>query len=139
MPAGRPPFEITEQVLKKVETLAAQGLNYKQIGHVLGISHETFIKKRQEFSELTDAIERGRSKGVATITNALFEKAKSGDVNAAKYFLNNRDNNNWADRTENINRNIDETPEKPISEIDDEDELEAIANGTNITPISSGS
>ena len=101
MGAGRPPFEITEEVCKKAEKLAAQGLAEYQIADVLGISQETLIKKKQGYSEFSEAISVGKSKGVATIANALFEKAKSGDTQAQKYFLNNRDNDNWKDKVTN--------------------------------------
>ena len=98
MTAGRPKFEITPEVLKKTEKLAAQGLDKKQIAKVLGICYQTLNEKTKEFSEFSDAIETGKAKGVATVSNALFEKAKSGDVVAQKYFLNNRNSDNWKDK-----------------------------------------
>jgi len=98
MATGRPKFEITPDVCKKAETLAAQGLTLEQTAHTLGISYQTLNEKKKQFSEFSDAIARGKAKGVATITNALFQKAKNGDVQAQKYYLNNRDSNNWSDK-----------------------------------------
>lgn len=98
MTAGRPAFEITEEVCKKAESLAAQGLAEYQIAAVLGISQETLIQKKKGYSEFSEAIATGKAKGIAQITNAVFQKAKSGDVQAAKYYLNNRDNANWNER-----------------------------------------
>ena len=61
----------------------------------------TLYDKKAEFSDLSDAIEEGRAKGIATISNALFQNAKAGDTVAQKYYLNNRDNANWKDRVHN--------------------------------------
>lgn len=132
MPAGRPAFKVTEQVIKQAETLGAQGLTLKQIAHVLGISYQTLNEKRKEFSELSEAIEIGRAKGVAKVTNALFEKAVGGDVHAAKYYLNNRDNANWKDKVETYNYNEDVTPDKKPEEMTDEELREAIEQGKNV-------
>lgn len=75
-PVGRPPFEITEEVIKKAESLAAQGLTMEQIAHSLGMGESTLHDKKKEFSEFSEAIKRGQSTGIATITNKLFERAK---------------------------------------------------------------
>jgi transcriptional regulator with XRE-family HTH domain len=100
--AGRPKFEITEKITIKAEKFAKQGLTLEQIAHNLGISYDTLNERRKENPEFSEAIERGKSKGIEVITNALFEKAESGDVSAIKYFLNNRDNNNWKDKIESV-------------------------------------
>lgn len=95
---GRPAFDITPEVCKKAESLAAQGLTLEQTAHALGISYQTLNEKRKEYDKFSDAIELGKAKGIATVTNALFNKAKDGDVPAMKYYLNNRDNGNWQER-----------------------------------------
>ena len=97
---GRPPFEVNQNIIDKVEKLAAQGLHQYQIADVLGICYQTLNEKKKEFSGFSDAIRIGKSKGVATITNAVFNKAAKGDVVAAKYYLNNRDDKNWQEKRE---------------------------------------
>jgi len=97
---GRPKFEITPEVLAKAEKLAAQGLALYQIADVLGICYQTLNEKKKEFSEFSDAIRIGQSKGIATATSALFKEAAGGDVPALKYYLNNRDNENWKEKRE---------------------------------------
>ena len=94
---GRPPFVIDEAVCKKAEALAAQGLSHKDIAHSLGISYQTFNEKSKDYPEFSDAIQSGKSKGLAQVTNALFKKATEGDVVAMKYYLNNR-SPEWNDR-----------------------------------------
>ena len=101
MPGGRPPFEINDTVCKKAEALAAQGLTMDQIAAVLGIGVRTVYEKQAEYPQFSQAITDGRAKGIATISNALFQNAKKGDTQAQKYYLNNRDKDNWKDRVHN--------------------------------------
>ena len=105
--AGRPPFKITPEICKKAESLAAQGLTLEQTAQTLGISYQTLNERRKEFPEFSEAIALGKAKGIATVTNALFNKAKEGDVPAMKYYLNNRDNGNWKDRVDNTHSGPD--------------------------------
>lgn len=97
---GRPKFEITEDICRKAESLAAQGLTKEQIAHSLGICYQTFNERQKEYPEFLEAIKRGQSKGIATVTNSLFNKAKAGDNTAMIFFLKNRDPDNWSDRKE---------------------------------------
>ena len=110
MPAGRPKIEITKELCKKAEKLSAQGLTREQIAQVLGMGVSTLYEKLNKYSDLLEAIEEGKAKGIATVTNALFKKATEGDVPAQKYYLNNRDNRNWKDRIENKVEFEDKTP-----------------------------
>ena len=87
---GRKPFEITPEVIAKAEALAAQGLTLDQIALVLGIATGTLCAKKSEIIELDEAIKRGKAKGVATIANALFDKAKEGDNTAMIFYLKAR-------------------------------------------------
>lgn len=98
MPRGRPAFEITDKVISQVEALAAQGLNREQIAWSLGIHPGTLYKKKAENEELNEAIKRGEAKGLATITNALFQNAKKGNVTAQIYYTKCRAPNEWNDR-----------------------------------------
>ena len=97
MPAGRPAFEITDEVLKKVETLAAQGLSKREVALCLGISVSTYCDKQSEYPEFSEAYDSGSSKGVAKVANALYTKAIDGDVTAQKHYLNNR-GDGWSER-----------------------------------------
>lgn len=73
---GRPEIEIDDDICDKAESLAAKGLNMKQIANVLGMGRSTLFDKKARFQEFSDAIKRGQDKGVAVVVNALFEKAK---------------------------------------------------------------
>jgi len=94
----RPDFQITDKVLKQVEQLAAQGLTHEQIAYSIGCVPSCFYRKKIIKKELREAIDRGKAKGIATISNSLFTKAKNGDTQAIKYYLNNRDPSNWSEK-----------------------------------------
>lgn len=117
---GRPLIEITEEICKKAETLAAQGLTMPQIALSLGMGHSTLYEKKESYPEFSEAIETGRAKGIATITNALFSNAKKGDTQAQKYYLNNRDNANWKDR-QTTDHKVNFTGELDITGLADKD------------------
>jgi len=98
--SGPKPIPVTPEMIKQAEALAAQGLTMEQIASVLGMGCSTLYEKQNDIPELSEAIKRGRHKGVATIANALFNKAKSGDNTAMIFYLKNRAPDEWRDRHE---------------------------------------
>ncbi len=95
---GRPPFKITKEVLKKVEDYASRGMDYGQISAALGINSDTLMKYRKLNSDFSEAIKVGQAKGIAEITNALFNQGKEGNTSAAIFYLKNRAG--WSDKQE---------------------------------------
>ena len=95
---GRPSITINQDTINKAESLSAQGLTMYQIANVLGMGESTLYEKQLKFPEFSEAIKRGKDKGIATITNALFNKAKNGDNTAMIFYLKNRAG--WKDRVE---------------------------------------
>jgi hypothetical protein len=73
--------------LTHVESLAARGMTLEQIALALGISDKTLRTRRREFAEFSDAIQRGKSKGIANVTGKLMEAVNSGDVKAMTLYL----------------------------------------------------
>ena len=82
----------------KVETFAAQGLTMDQIASCIGVSTSTLYNRMGSEVEVLEAIKRGRAKGIATVTNALFQSAKGGNVTAQIFYLKNRQPEEWRDR-----------------------------------------
>ena len=121
---GRPRFEITPEVCEKVENLSAQGLTVDQIALVLGVSHWTIYERQNEFPEFSDALKRGRGKGVANVTNALYTKAVDGDNTAMIFYLKNRAG--WVDKQE-IQSTVEQRHVIDLTRIPD-DQLESIEN-----------
>lgn len=87
MPAGRPPFEITQEVIDLAESYASRGLNQQQIADALGISHETFNNKKNQFVEFAEAIKRGKAKGIALVADALLKNIENANVTAQIFYL----------------------------------------------------
>lgn len=73
--------------IAKVEMLAAQGLTQEQIADVLGISERTLRRRKQDMSEMSEAIKRGQAKGIAIATNKLMEQVRDGNLGAICFFL----------------------------------------------------
>ena len=84
----------------KVETFAAQGLTVEQIADCIGVSRATLYNRMGSEVDVLDAIKRGRAKGIATVTNALFQSAKGGNITAQIFYLKNRQPDEWKDRRE---------------------------------------
>ena len=91
----KPKIEID---LAKVEALASRLLSKEQICISLGISESTLYRNQREKTELTEAIKRGREKGVATIANKLVESAIEGNTTAQIFILKTHGGQDWKDR-----------------------------------------
>ncbi|EIM8479563.1 hypothetical protein [Serratia marcescens] len=73
--------------LVKIEALAGRGLTEQQIADALGIDIEKLRGDKTEISAYRLAIRRGKAKGIADLSNALFNKAKKGDTRAMIFLL----------------------------------------------------
>lgn len=91
----KPKIEID---LDKVEMLASRGLTLEQIATSLGISVKTLERRKRDMTEMSDAIKRGRDKGVALIANKLYAEAKDGNVAAMIFFLKTQ--GGWKEKQE---------------------------------------
>ena len=115
---GRPAFEITEDVISRVEKLAAKGLSRDQIAWSLGIHPATLYKKKAQNTELSDAIKRGESSGLEEITNSLYKNAKKGNVTAQIFYLKCRSPSQWNDRPHESDEGYVEPVKVEISVVD---------------------
>ena len=97
MKRGPKPRLITEEFLAKVEHLAARGLCQQQVCHALGFSETWWYDAKQKNSEISDSFKRGQAKGLAEVSNAIYEQALNGSTGAACFFLKNRDPDRWSD------------------------------------------
>ena len=102
---GKKPFNFDSEVLEKIEVLASRGLSQQDIAYCIGIHPTTLSEKKYENEQLQEALKRGKAKGLAQITNALFEQALAGSTGAACFYLKNRDSENWTD-TQSIKAEI---------------------------------
>jgi len=90
---------------EQVEMLASQGLGIMDICRTLGIGWDTFNKNRKRKKEISDALERGKAKGMKVATFKLMEQIHEGNFQAIQFYLKNRAPDDWSDRQE-VNHNI---------------------------------
>ena len=88
-------IQITEEKIQRTGKLAGLGLSNDQIAECLDMSRSSFYKCMQKNGDFRDSLERGRSKAVMEVSNALYESALAGNVKAQIYFLRCRDPQNW--------------------------------------------
>ena len=97
MKRGPKAREISKELLGRVEKLATRGLSQKQVCDALGFSETWWHAKKQEKTELDECYKRGQAKGLAEVSNAIFEQALNGSTGAACFYLKNRDPDRWSD------------------------------------------
>jgi len=140
--AGRKAFEITPELLERVEAYAHAGMTKQEIAASLGIHEATLYRKINDNREFSEAIKTGQAKGIVAVTNYLMESARKGNVTAQIFYLKNRSPENWKDR-----QHIDETLRHVKRDVDINDKMtpqeaaQAYADtlrsekGVNVTPM----
>ena len=96
MKTGPKPRKITTQLLEQIEFQASRGLSQQQVCHALGFSETWWYDAKQKNSEISDSFKRGQAKGLAEVSNAIYEQALNGSTGAACFFLKNRDPDRWS-------------------------------------------
>ena len=100
---GRKPINIDYE---QVEHLASVNLGIMDICRSIGVGWDTFDKHRKKKgSELTEALERGKAKGLKRATTALASKIEDGEFQAIQFYLKSADREKWAERQE-VNHNL---------------------------------
>ena len=97
MKRGPKPRLITEEFLAKGQHLAARGLSQQQVCYALGFSETWWYDAKQKNSDISESFKRGQAKGLAEVSNAIYEQALNGSTGAACFFLKNRDPDRWSD------------------------------------------
>ena len=97
MQRGPKPHQNTKDLLEQVEQLAARSLSQKQVCDALGFSETWWHGKKVQNEELDKCYKRGAAKGIADVSNAIYEQALAGSTGAACFFLKNRDPDRWSD------------------------------------------
>ena len=95
-------FEVTEEVLAEAEECGALGLTYEQTALCLGMSQSSLYKYKAIVGELTDALTRGRARGVRNMTGCLKDQAEAGSTHATMFWLKNQAADQWANDLQNV-------------------------------------
>lgn len=84
---GRPPITID---VAKVEELAQICSSDAEIAAGLRVSLRTFVTKKQQNSEIQEAIERGRTKANVFVAGKLMQRIQKGSTAAIIFWLKTR-------------------------------------------------
>lgn len=95
--AGRV-FKQPKVDLDEIEMMASVGMTTKQIADALHLAPSTFGKLLKNDPVVQEAIDRGVSRGVKMVTDALFQNALKGNVAAQIFYLKNKAA--WQDKQE---------------------------------------
>lgn len=98
---GRKPqyeYWLTEDGLTALTVFARNGLSDEDIAHNCGIGKTALYEWKNRFPEIADALKTSKQAADAIIENALYEKAKKGDVTAMIFWLKNRQPERWRDK-----------------------------------------
>lgn len=81
-----------------IKSWARNGLTDSDIAKNMGISRSTLSIYKKKSAEFNAAISESKEVADMVIENALYEKAKRGDVTAMIYWLKNRRGEKWRDK-----------------------------------------
>ena len=70
--------ELSEEDIKKLETMAGLGMTMQNMAAVLGISKRTLERRVSEEDQIFDALEKGRAKATHAVAAHAFELATNG-------------------------------------------------------------
>lgn len=89
---------IDRKGLVLVEGWARDGLTDLQIAKNIGVAMSTFCEWKNKHPEFSEALKRSKEAADYEVENALFKKAKMGDVTAMIFWLKNRQPRKWRDK-----------------------------------------
>ena len=89
MGAGRPTFEITDEVLEQIKKMGSLFLNKKEIAACLGITYETYNQKAKDEPRMEEYRISGASQRIRVIKGRFVEKAETSDNHCMTMALKN--------------------------------------------------
>ena len=83
---GRPVKVLTETDVTKLEALACV-LTKSQVADYFGMTEKTLRAIEEQQPEVSTAYSKGKAKAIADVASSLYEQAKNGNIQAAKFYL----------------------------------------------------
>lgn len=83
--------------LTLLEGWARDGLTDEQIAKNMGISRSTLNKWKNDYSDISDTLKKGKDVVDYEVENALLKRAIEGNITAIIFWLKNRRPNKWRD------------------------------------------
>lgn len=96
-----------------LEGWARDGLTDEQIAYNAGITTSTLYAWKSKYSEISEALKKGKEVVDFEVENALLQTALSGNVTAQIFWLKNRRPDQWRDKP--IENNIDDLEDDPLT------------------------
>jgi len=113
----------------RLEHLASLNMGTMEICRNLGISWDTFNKNKKRKTEFSDALQRGKARGIQRATSKLMDKIDDGEFQAIQFYLKNADSDNWADRQEvNHQLNLSSVLQEAQGRIIEGERVKEVAN-----------
>ena len=95
-------FQVTEEVIKEVEECGALGMTMDQTAWSMGVNPSTLYIYKAQMGALSDAISRGRARGIRSMTGNLRDQAADGSTHATMFYLKNQAADQWANDLQNV-------------------------------------
>lgn len=102
---------------------AVNGLTIEDIAANMGIGKTTIYEWMKKSPNIANALKIGREQADNIIENALFNKAKGGDVTAMIFWLKNRRSDRWREKREVAGTLVNINYEDKLKEIQDDSEF----------------
>jgi hypothetical protein len=83
---GRPAKVLSETDVIKLEALA-RVLTKSQVANYFGMTEKTLRAIEERQPEVSTAYSKGKAMAIADVATSLYEQAKSGNIQAAKFYL----------------------------------------------------
>jgi len=96
------PFDVTDKVLEEAEECGALGMSIDQTAWALGCNPSTLYKYKAKVGALTEAISRGRARGIRNGATSLKEQIDSGNAQSTMFFLRNMATEQWNNDSANV-------------------------------------
>lgn len=98
MARGKFEYWLTEEGLTLLKGWARDGLTNEQIAKNCNITAKTLYEWKNKYSEICEAIKKGKEVVDFEVENALLNKALGGDTTAQIFWLKNREPGKWRDK-----------------------------------------
>lgn len=89
---------LTEDSLLRIESWASDGLTDDDIAKNMGISRTTFYNWQNKYSDILNALKKGREPVVRELENALIKKAKGFEYEESDVIIDKDKNGNTSQR-----------------------------------------
>ena len=103
MAKGKYEYWLSEDGLTLLAAWARDGLTDEAIADKCEITTSTLYEWKKKYSEISEALKRGKEVVDYEVENALLKKAKNGDTTAMIFWLKNRKPDRWRDKPSPIN------------------------------------